>query len=166
MITIRPCIERKQYISGVEERYFCEWVVKEDVVAILKHVAETGNRIGPLVLPPGHISYRFHWPNRSYNLYKIFDANGKLLGNCFNLADSLKLSEGEVSWRDLNIDILVIEDGRPEIINGGDRLELQQTWLHIYIEATKQDLMRKYREIIADTDLMLEKHHPDIRVPE
>ncbi|HYH03279.1 MAG TPA: DUF402 domain-containing protein [Bacillota bacterium] len=158
VIRIKPCIERKKYISGVEERFVCEWIAQEQNFGILKHTAEAEYRLGNMTVVPGNISYRFHWPSRSYNLCKLYNSKGELLGNVFNLADSVGVTDEEVSWRDLNVDIVVFPDGEAQVIDGEDRPALNETWLHIFIEANKQELLRKYRDVITETDKLLLKY--------
>lgn len=155
MIAIKPCIERKQYLSGVEERFVCEWVIWEKYFGILKHIAELEYSAGNLLMAPGFASYRFYWPNRYYNLYKLYNDQGVLLGNLFNLADSIAVSEGEIIWRDLNVDLLVLPNGEYIVVDGTDGPAWDETWLHIFIEANKQELLRRYQEIIRETDQML-----------
>ena len=158
MTAIKPCIERKKYISGVEERFACEWIVQERNFSILKHTAEVECRFGNMIIPPGNFSYRFHWPNRCYNLCKFYSAQGELLGHLFNLADSIGVSDHEVSWRDLSVDILVLPNGETQVIDGEDRPALHETWLHIFIEANKQELLRKYQDVIVETDQLLRQY--------
>jgi hypothetical protein len=68
-------------------------------------------RFGPVTIPSGNISFRFYWPNHSYYLLKIFDADGKLRMNRIKLVDSLELSQTEIAWRDLSADLLILPDG-------------------------------------------------------
>jgi hypothetical protein len=94
VIAIKSWVETKNYFSGAVERFECELVVWEDYFTILKHTVQTKSQVGKFNIAPGNVTYRFHWPNRSYNLVKYFSADGALLANCFQLIDSVELAEG------------------------------------------------------------------------
>jgi hypothetical protein len=158
VIEIKFWTETKQYLSGKTEQFDCELIAKEEYCTILKHTGHTQAQVGNRCIAPGNVDYRFHWPNRTYNLLKYYSAEGRLLANYFQLADSYELAEAEVRWRDLSVAVLVTPDGTTQLITGNDRPALSETWLHIFIAANTQDLLRKYQEIITETDLMLQKN--------
>lgn len=158
MVAIKFWTETKKSLSGKTQSIDCELVVKDDYCAILKHMVETGFQGEKVGIAPGNVSYRFHWLNRSYNLVKFFQDDGTLLANCLQLVDSVKVAENAVAWRDLSITIWVAPDGAAQVVNAVDRPAPTDTWLHIFIEASKQELLRKYPEIIAETDRLLQKY--------
>jgi hypothetical protein len=161
-VVVKLWVETKKHFSGNVESFNCELVALEDYSAILKHTVQMGFQVGKFSIVPGNVLYRFHWPNRSYNLLKVFSADGVLLANCFQLADSVELAEAAVAWRDLNIAIVALPDGETQVFKGNDRPALTETWLHIFIEASKQELLRKYREIITETDRVLQKYRLEL----
>lgn len=161
MAEIKLCVETRQYFSGKTENLDCELVALADYFVILKHTVQRESQEGKFNITTGSVTYRFHWPNRSYNLRKFFSADGGLLANWFQLVDSVKVGETAVAWRDLNIAILVLPDGEAQVVNGDERPPLSETWLHIFIEANKQELLRKYQEIIGETDRMLQKYQAE-----
>jgi hypothetical protein len=133
-------------------------VAFEGYFAILKHTVTTQSRIGDVGVASGQVIYRFHWSNRCYNLSKVINTVGELTANWFQLADSVSLTATEVVWRDLNSNLLVRPGGALQEVKGEERPPLQETWLQIFIAATKQNLLRKYGEIITETDRMLAKY--------
>jgi hypothetical protein len=163
VVAIKAWTETKKGLSGKTQSINCELVVRDDYFAILKHTVQTGFQGEKVGIVPGNVSYRFHWPNRSYNLAKFFGADGTLLANCFQLVDSVELAEKAVVWRDLSITIWVAPDGAIQVVNAADRPALTDTWLHIFIEATKQELLRKYPEIIVETDQILQKYPVELK---
>jgi hypothetical protein len=157
-MTIAICVERIRRLSGAEEILNCELIAFEKQFIILKYVSMEEYRFGPVAIPSGNISFRFYWPNHSYHLLKIFDSDGKLRMNRIKLVDSLELSQTEIAWRDLSADLLILPDGTTEMVRGEEKPGKNDTWLHIYIEANKQELLRKYREIVAETDRLMKKY--------
>jgi hypothetical protein len=155
---IKLWVETRQNFSGKTENLDCELVVLADYFVILKHTVQTEIQESKFNMTTGSVTYRFHWTDRSYNLRKFFSADGALLANCLQLVDSVEVSETAVAWRDLNSAILVRPDGDAQVVKGDDRPPLSETWLHIFIEANQQELLRKYPEIIGETDRMLRKY--------
>jgi hypothetical protein len=158
VMTIASVVERIKKLSGAEETLNCELIALEKQFGILKHISMEEYRFGTVTIPSGHISFRFYWPNRSYHLLKIFDADGRLRVNRIKLADSVELSPTEIVWRDLSADLMILPNGTTQLIRGEEKPARDDTWLHIYIEANKQELLRKYREIVAETDRLMEKY--------
>ena len=61
-------------------------------------------------------------------------------------------------WRDLIVDILVLPGGEVEILDEVELPTAADTWLKIYIEATKQMVLRKYPAIIEETNHLLKQY--------
>jgi hypothetical protein len=158
VVIIKFYVETTKYLSGEVESLNCELIAGEEYYTILKHTILTELQVGKCLIAPGNVTYRFHWPNRSYNLLKFFNPAQALIANYFHLVDSVELTEAEVLWRDLNVAVLVLPDGETQLITGNNRPALSETWLHIFIAANTQELLRKYQDIIAETDRMLQKH--------
>lgn len=150
-------VERKTKLTGEVVNYICELIASEPRRLILKYEINQNYQVGNLALRPGMITYGFYWPERNYTLYKWFDQDGTLLGNYFNIADSVQFGDEEVSWRDLAVDILVYPDQTVEVLDEYEIPESVDTWVRIYIEATKQNLLRQVPAIIEETDRALQK---------
>jgi hypothetical protein len=161
VVRIKLYRETQAFFSGNRIDRDCELVTFEGYFAILKHTVVTQSRIGDLGIASGQVIYRFHWANRCYNLSKVISDAGGLTANWFQLADSVSLSATEVVWRDLNLILLVRPDGALQEVKGEDRPPLRETWLQIFIAATKQSLLRKYGEIIMETDRLLAKYQAE-----
>ena len=153
------CKERKKLLSGKEIIYNCELVTLDRRFGILKYLVEKQQKVGTLVLPTGTVSYGFYWIDRPYILYKWFSKkNGNILGDYFSIADSVRLSTKEFSWRDLIVDILVLPSGNVEILDEDEVTEFLEENLQDYIESEKQMLLRNYQGVIAETNAILNQH--------
>ena len=142
------CLERKRLLLGGEKCYQCNLILNEPNLRILKYTIAQPVQVGSLHLRPGTITYGFYWPDRPYTLYKWISPDGMELGNYFNVADSVVFSAGEISWRDLALDILVFPDGSCEILDEDELNNIRDEDMLKKIEQTKGVILQDYRVII------------------
>lgn len=154
-LKMKLCKEKKQYLSGKVITYNCKLVTLCSQYGILKYVVGRQYQVGSLRLEPGTVTYGFYWQDRTYVLYKWFDQNKDVLGDYFNIADSIELSEREFSWRDLVIDILVHSTGKVEILDEDEMPERIDESLKCYIESSKKTVLQNYKKVIAETNTIL-----------
>jgi predicted RNA-binding protein associated with RNAse of E/G family len=155
---MKPCKEKKRFLSGIEVTYNCELVALCSQFGILKYLVERQQQIGSLALWSGTVSYGFYWPDRPYILYKWFKKNGNAVGDYFSLADSVTLTAQEFSWRDLVVDILVLPTGEIEVLDENEIPESLDERLRAYIESVKQMLLRNYRAVVRETTTILNRY--------
>jgi len=156
--TRKSCKEKKRLLSGTEVTYDCELVALSDRLGILKYSIDQQWQVGSLILQPGAVTYGFYWPDRSYVLYKWLSEDGDVLGDYFNIADSVMLSAQEFSWRDLVVDILVLTTGQIEVLDEDEMPESLDEELRDYIESVKQMLLRNYPAVIMETIAILNRY--------
>ncbi len=83
-------------------------------------------------MPCGTTSYGYFWEQRNYNVYHFVDVNGETLGLYFNISDATRISDEQIYWRDLVVDLLVKSDGSCQVLDehelpadiSGDLLQL------------------------------------------
>ena len=152
------CEEKKRFLSGMEVTYHCELVALCGQFGILKYWVDRQQQVGSLTLRPGTVSYGFYWPDRPYVLYKWLNENGDVVGDYFNLADSVRLSAQEFSWRDLVVDISVLPTGQIEVLDEDEMPECLDERLRAYIESGKQMLLRNCQAVIVETTEILHRY--------
>ena len=138
--------------------YHCELVALCGQFGILEYWVDRQQQVGSLTLRPGTVSYGFYWPDRPYVLYKWFDENGDVVGDYFSLADSVRLSAQEFSWRDLVVDILVLPTGQIEVLDEDEMPECLDAQLRTYIESGKQTLLSNHFAAMVETTAMLHRY--------
>ena len=151
---MKLCTEKKRLLSGTEVTYDCELVALSDKLGILKYSIDRQWQVGSVTLQPGAVTYGFYWPDRPHVLYKWLDKSGDALGDYFNIADSVILSEQEFSWRDLVVDILVLPTGQVEVLDEDEIPEYLDEELRHYIESAKRMLLRNCQEVAAETSAL------------
>lgn len=152
---MKYCTEIKNLLAGGRVTFNCKLVALNKEPGILKYILKKKYKVGSLILPKGSITYAFYWINRPYTLYKWFDKNGKILGNYFNIADSISLTENEFKWRDLIVDILVSPKGVLEVLDENEVPYDLDGKLMNYIKNSKNLILREYKFIIEETDELI-----------
>jgi len=147
--------EKKKLLNGNEVIYECELLTASEKFGILKYILEKKYKVNSLILPKGSTTYAFYWVERPYTLYKWYDINGKILGNYFNIADLIKLTENEFEWRDLVVDVLVSPEGALEVLDEDELPDDIDKKLMRYIENSKNLILQEYKFIIKETDELI-----------
>jgi uncharacterized protein len=114
-------IERKiRYDSGVVEHQ-CRLldVGSENIVLfhkIVENFTMTANG-SSLTIPEGSYTLAYYWKDRPYNLYIWRNQEGKYLGSYFNIIKNSYINDGIVSFEDLIIDVLVLDNGEAYVLD-------------------------------------------------
>jgi hypothetical protein len=154
-------IEVKRHLDGRVERFACRLVVRERHVAVLRFDHERRRMAGGFELPAGGRTYGFFWPRRSYVLYRILGPDGALILHRFDVAESVRLSEREVSYLDLLLDVLVDPAGRVRVEDEDHVEEYARRGLlskaqQARIERAKALLLRRHSAIEREAARLLE----------
>ncbi len=142
-------LEHKSRPDGRSQDFACELVLRQAGLAVLRFILPRANRIGPLDLPAGGLTYGFFWEGRPYNLYWWLNAGGETLGYYFNLGDRLTIGPEELSWRDLWVDILVVPGQDPLILDEEEVPRDLAPVLAIYLAQAKSMVLRGWPEVVA-----------------
>ena len=115
-----PITEVKRHADGSEHRYQCELLDLRPHLAIALFRHWRGRSAGGFRLPRGSRTYGFFWKRRPYSLYRMTGPNGRLIAYRFDVVDDIRISEAEVSYLDLLLDIWVAPDGRVQVEDEDD----------------------------------------------
>jgi predicted RNA-binding protein associated with RNAse of E/G family len=113
----RPVVERKTRFDGTVEEFACRGLLVEPGKrAVIRYDFERDWTVSGIRLPKGGYTAGHFWSDRPYNVYHWLDA-GRTLGFYFNVGLVDEISETQVVWRDLIIDVLVKPDGAIDILD-------------------------------------------------
>lgn len=146
------CIEKKQTLSGEIQTYSCELVRLDDDFGVLKYVIDRNYTVAGIRLAPGDMTYAFYWTDRPYTLYTWNSSGNDAIVYYFNVADRIVLSQGEFSWRDLAVDILIDGQGKPHVLDEHELPAGLDDELAGYIEKAKDHLLTHFRDIIKEAE--------------
>ncbi len=97
----------------------------------------------PLPFKPGDPIYEYYYADRWYNVFELHDQeNGAIKGWYCNLSLPAEISEDEIRFRDLALDLVVLPDGSQEELDWHEFEELDLSE-EVRLEALKAwDLLR------------------------
>ena len=71
-------------------------------------------------IKPGTVSFEFYWFDRWYNVFRFHEPNGSLRNYYCNIAMPPTLKNGVLDYVDLDLDVIVWDDLRYEILDRDD----------------------------------------------
>ena len=117
MRSLKPILEIKRTLAGVEKRFDCTRLAGDDRHVVVLWIAREPMHVHGVDLPAGTISFGHFWKDRFYNVYHWVDPNGRTLGLYFNIADSTVIGPDRLEWRDLIVDVLAMPDGSVTVLD-------------------------------------------------
>jgi predicted RNA-binding protein associated with RNAse of E/G family len=113
----RPVIERKTRFDGSVQEFACRaLVIEPGTHAVIRYDLDRDWHVGGMVFPKGGYTAGHFWADRPYNVYHWLE-RGRTLAYYFNVGLVDEISEAQVAWRDLIIDVLVKPDGAMDILD-------------------------------------------------
>jgi len=120
-----------------------------------------GRSTGGFHFPRGSRTYGFFWRRRSYSLYRMTGPGGRLIAHRFDVLEDCRISESEVSYVDLVLDIWVAADGAVQVededeVAGHAARGLLSKAQQRRIERTRDLLVRRHAAILREAERLLE----------
>ena len=152
--------EVKRHIDGSAQRFACELVALRPDVAIVLFRHVRGRSTGGFHVPRLSRTYGFFWQRRAYSLYRMVAPDGRLIAHRFDVVEDVRLSEREVSYLDLLLDIWVARDGTVLVEDEGEvadhaRRGLLSKAQRRRIERTRPLLLRSHGRIEREAARLL-----------
>ncbi len=146
------CIERKRLLTGGMQEYSCELIRTTGNFGILRYVIDKIYAVDSITLEPGDVTYALYWNERPYTLYIWHRRRISGVLYYFNIADSISLLPNAFTWRDLVVDILIVEDGSAHILDEEELPRDLDPELYSYINRAKTFILNRYPDIILEAD--------------
>ena len=113
----RPITEHKTRFDGSVQEFPCRALLLEPGArAVIRYDLDRDWHVGGMVFPKGGYTAGHFWMDRPYNVYHWLEA-GRTLAYYFNVGIVDEISEAQVAWRDLVIDVLIKPDGAIDILD-------------------------------------------------
>jgi hypothetical protein len=145
-------LEIKRTLAGVEKRFECKLLASSGAHAVVLWVAPAAMHVHGVDLPAGTVSFGHFWTDRNYNVYHWLDPSGRTLGYYFNIADETRIVAGEISWRDLALDVLVTPAGRFEVLDEHELPPDLDPLLRARAEAGKRAIVGDRARVLAEVE--------------
>ena len=157
--------EVKRHLDGSAHRFECELLALRPHLAIVLFRHWRGRSAGGFRFPRGSRTQGFFWRRRPYSLYRMSGPDGRLIAHRFDILEDVRLSEAEVSYLDLLLDIWVAPDGTVQVEDDDEvadhiRRGLLSKAQQQRIERTRALLLRRHRAIAWEAARLLGELSP------
>lgn len=132
--------EIKTTLAGECKTFDCELLTRADAEVVVIYRMPRDVRLEDILLPEGTVSLGYFWENRPYNVYHWIDDALATRALYFNIADSTRISEDRIDWRDLAVDVLISPDGRCRVLDEDELPVNLEPALLRYIETVRDEL--------------------------
>lgn len=110
-------LEIKETLAGQRLEFPCQRLKQTaDKVVVLYRLSKQ-RTVEDLTLPVNTISLGYFWSNRAYNVYHWLTPEGTTIGLYCNICDQTQITSQHVHWRDLVVDVLLLPDGRHQVLD-------------------------------------------------
>ncbi len=150
--TMQQCREIKHTLSGDTQTYLCDLLQYKPGFGVLRYIIDREYNVSGHRLLPRDVTYGLYWEDRPYTLYVWDLSRIKSKLYYFNIADSISLQPEEFIWRDLTIDILIVADGRIQVLDEQELPPNLSQELRGYIRRGVNLVIGKHREIIREAE--------------
>jgi len=148
-------VEVKRKLSGDEKRFDCTVLHRDGSHVVVLFVARAAMDVHGMNLPAGTVTFGHFWTDRPYNVYHWLDqSTGATIGAYFNVSDRTRIADDVLEWRDLDVDVMLMPDGRLTVLDEHEVPVDAPVALLTYIEEAKAALLRAPNVLAAE----LERH--------
>ena len=148
-------VEVKRKLSGSENRFNCALLHRDGTHVVVLFVARAAMHVHGVDLPAGTVTFGHFWTDRPYNVYHWLDqSSGATIGTYVNVSDRTRIDDDVLEWRDLDVDVLLMPDGRLTVLDEHEVPVDAPVALRTYIEEAKVAVLRTPDALTAE----LERH--------
>jgi len=80
--------------------------------------------VAGVVISPGDVLVEYYYPREWFNVMRIEAGDGTLKGWYCNVTRPAEISEAKIAWSDLALDLLVLPDGRTQVLDEDEFADL------------------------------------------
>jgi predicted RNA-binding protein associated with RNAse of E/G family len=145
-------IEHKLTLGGVEKRFECKLLSRTSTHLAVLWIAPAAMHVHGVDLPAGTVSIGHFWTDRPYNVYHWLRGDRTTLGYYFNLADRTRWSSERLDWRDLTVDVLVMPEGRRDVLDEDELPAELDAEARAHIDEGKAALLGATADVLAEVE--------------
>lgn len=134
--------EIKTTLGGERKTFDCELLTRNPGEVVVIYRMPRDIWLEDVQLRKHTISLGYFWQDRPYNVYHWIDGQQNTLALYFNIADSTRISQQAVDWRDLTVDVLITPDGRCRVLDEEELPADIDAGLLQYINRARDELCR------------------------
>jgi protein associated with RNAse G/E len=114
MFTRDVTITKLDYAGQPRASYPGEVVFRDEQMVVVRCTWTRAGvfDLGAFALEQGDIFVEYYYRAEGFNIFKVYSASGILKGWYCNLTATAEIADGQIRWRDLELDLLMTPDGR------------------------------------------------------
>ncbi len=132
--------EIKSTLDGRHKEFDCELLTRGHGEAVVIYRMPRDVQLEDVLLRKDTVSLGYFWEDRPYNVYHWIDPLQDTVALYFNIADSTRISQRSIEWRDLTVDVLITPDGRCRVLDEQELPADIDAGLLRYIGETRDEL--------------------------
>jgi len=144
--------EIKTTLDGKQHRFECELLHRRAGEAVVVYRMPRDHLLEDILLREGTLSLGYFWQGKPFNAYHWIDERLDTVALYFNIADSTRIGEHEVAWRDLAVDVLIEPGGRCRVLDEDELPPDLDPRLLVTIHAARDDLCRRPLSLLGEYD--------------
>jgi len=137
--------EVKIHKNKETQRFRCRVLQRSADSIVLYYRSSEQATVSDTVIPRGSVTLAHYWTGRQYVLWRMFDPCGVLLGTLFHICRAVTISDTEVTYIDLVVDIWISPDGRLRVLDEDELADCAEKNL---VSGQEMDLIDKQKELI------------------
>ncbi len=146
IVNKKVTINARKYDGSIHRSWTAELVERKNSLLIFVGEFEEAVKHPQLgVIRKGTISYEYYWLNRWYNVFRFHEPNGDFRNFYCNINMPPEFENGVLNYVDLDIDILVWNDFRLELLDLDEYEE--NSALYKYSDRMMQKVSSSLREL-------------------
>lgn len=147
--------EVKVHKNKETQRFRCQVLHREKSYIILQYKSATEGKIDDIIIDKGSSTIAHYWKDRSFVLWRIFDAKEILIGTLFHICSNMDISNNRVTYLDLIVDVWIAADGTIRVLDEDELEECKRARLLTrdevdWIDKQKRIILKNYKQIISE----------------
>ena len=110
-------LEVKRTLDGARREFRCRVLTRSAGHVVLLYVSPKEAAVHGLRLPKATLTFGYFWEDRPFNVYHWLHPAGRTIAFYFNLAAETHLSDDQLEWLDLVVDVMATPDGRVVVLD-------------------------------------------------
>jgi len=140
--------EVKIHKNKETQRFRCQVLQREGKAVVLRYRSGSEGRIADMVIAKGSTTIAYYREGRTYVLWRMFAADGSLIGSLFHICTGVAVSDSRVTWHDLLLDIWITPEGAVRVLDEDELLQCLSAGL--LTPAESAIVSRTRQQILAD----------------
>ncbi|MFT3745180.1 MAG: DUF402 domain-containing protein [Pyrinomonadaceae bacterium] len=123
-MSVQVTVNSRKYDGSIRRSWKCELIERDNNALVFVGVFDRNVSHPDLgEIAAGTISYEYYWLDRWYNIFCFHEPDGTFRNYYCNINMPPTFADGVLDYVDLDVDVVVLPDGRYEILDEDEYLQ-------------------------------------------